>query len=145
MEKQKIEVTGFLIFTTELMTGTLLERFKRGFIPSDWTFIEWIKKTLLALKYLHEDKRIVHQDIKLENIFENNLTGEIKLADLGFAVFEDDIYKKKHFGTEGYIAPEIEEKGIRGPTNDIWSLAVSFIKLMTGDNDSNPYVAIDKI
>ena len=40
-------------------------------------------------------KSIVHQDIKLENLFENNLTGEIKVADLGHSTYESEIYYKE--------------------------------------------------
>jgi len=42
IDNQPEEVTGTLVFTTELMTGTLLDSFKMGFIPSDQIFIEWI-------------------------------------------------------------------------------------------------------
>jgi serine/threonine protein kinase len=35
IEEQKKEVTGTQLFTTELMTGTLLGNFKRGSIHSD--------------------------------------------------------------------------------------------------------------
>jgi len=40
-------------------------------------------------------KNILHQDIKLDNIFENDLTGEVKLGDLGFASYLDSIPEQK--------------------------------------------------
>jgi len=43
IDEQDKNLLGVKVFTTELMTGTILERFRRGFIPSDSTFINWIK------------------------------------------------------------------------------------------------------
>ena len=43
IEHQEKDLLGIQAFTTELMTGTILERFRRGYIPSDSTFINWIK------------------------------------------------------------------------------------------------------
>jgi len=47
---------------------------------------------------------------------------------------------------EQYESPEIEgANDNRGPWIDIWALSVAFIKLLTGDKDSKPEVAIAKI
>ena len=95
---------------------------------------------------MHDTKNIIHQDVKLDNLFENKLTGEIKLGDLGFATFLDEIHGKEKIRNEGYEAPEIEGgQDNRGPWIDIWALSVTFIKLLTGDKDSHPLVAIEKI
>jgi serine/threonine protein kinase len=95
------------------------------------------------LLYLHEEKGIVHQDIKLENLFTNNLSAQIKLGDFGFAQFIKDFGKTDIANTEGYSAPELKQ-GIRGAHNDIYSLAVTFIKLLTGDNGDSE-IALKKV
>ena len=87
---------------------------------------------------MHEQKLMIHQDIKLENIFHNVLTGEVKIGDFGFAIPIKDVYDVKVAGTEGYIPPELKmvpPEG-RGPKNDVYSVAISFIRLLTGDKDT---------
>jgi len=65
------------------------------------------------LDFIHQ-KKIVHRDIKLDNILINKIEeGEfnVKIADFGLAVFlpEGDESPKLHekCGTPCYIAPEI--------------------------------------
>ena len=48
---------------------------------------KWSRQILCGLNYLHNLKPdpVVHRDIKLENIFINSHSGEIKIGDLGLA------------------------------------------------------------
>ena len=75
-----------------------------------------IRQIGLALKYLHAH-RIIHRDIKLENVLLSNSNSissfRAKLADFGLAetILESetnsaDAHKS---GTTGYLAPEILE------------------------------------
>lgn len=62
-----------------------------------------------AIGYLHENK-IVHRDIKLENILvnknsEGNLTA-VKLGDFGLATKIDDSLLNQKCGSPVYVAPE---------------------------------------
>lgn len=56
-------------------------------------------------------KRIIHRDIKLDNILVNDIEGgdfEIKIADFGLCSFTPDnqfIYQR--CGSPGYVAPEV--------------------------------------
>lgn len=74
-------------------------------------------------------RNIAHRDIKLENILlDENLN--VKLADFGVAgIIEDPI--PKHFGTEGYLAPENYEGNGRGDTSDMFALGVILFILVT--------------
>ena len=88
---------------------------------------------------------MIHQDIKLENIFHNVLTGEVKIGDFGFAILLKDVYSVEVAGTEGYMAPELKmDPPERGTFNDIYSVTISFIRLLTGDNDT-PQEDIEKL
>jgi serine/threonine protein kinase len=66
---------------------------------------------LRGLNYLHTTKKVVHRDLKLENILlvsqdRGNL--EIKIADFGFAKKLDDVETEYlQCGTPLYMAPEV--------------------------------------
>ena len=102
------------------------------FSPDESTTI--LCQSLLGLEYLHEQK-IVHRNIKSENIFvqERYSTLHIKLADFGLA--KADSRLKTICGTHTYVAPEIAKYiGLPEPAMDeiytdavdIWFLGVVF-------------------
>lgn len=70
-----------------------------------------IEQILLALDFFQR-KKIVHRDIKLENILissiEDRAEFDIRIADFGLAIFtpEDDRVSGK-CGSPGYVAPEV--------------------------------------
>lgn len=60
-----------------------------------------------SLNYMHE-RKIVHRDLKLENILiDDNLN--LKVADFGFACYKSIDALKSYRGTMTYMAPEIKE------------------------------------
>lgn len=61
-----------------------------------------------AVDTLHTKAQYAHLDIKLENILIGN-DFKLKLCDFGFAQDVNEDIKMK-YGTESYIAPEIETR-----------------------------------
>ncbi|CAD7936919.1 unnamed protein product [Amoebophrya sp. A25] len=74
-----------------------------------------VREFLSVLRYLHEDKRIVHGDIKPGNVL-IDMKNKLKLCDFGSAiqVASSGFLQTCTCGTEGYRAPEITDAGTMG-------------------------------
>ncbi|CAO2608043.1 Sperm motility kinase [Lemmus lemmus] len=90
------------------------------------------RQVVSAVHYLHQ-RRIVHRDIKLENILIDR-EGKVKLCDFGLAIqVAEGQMLKKVCGSLLYMAPEIlASKPYDGLAVDMWSLGVLLYVLVTG-------------
>ncbi|KAI8091437.1 kinase-like domain-containing protein [Gilbertella persicaria] len=103
-----------------------------------------------AIRYLHEDAKVCHKDLKLENILLQD-NDHVKLCDFGLAMCQQPlkINPVTHLplspdlsdsddncagGSLAYAAPEQikSTKAIGCPSTDIWSLGVILYALVTG-------------
>jgi serine/threonine protein kinase len=79
------------------------------------------------------DRKILHQDLKPDNILLKS--GTYKIADFGLSVFyEGHTYDDRRQGTVSYIAPEkLTVREYRGhPKSDVYSMGVIMFELMMG-------------
>jgi len=60
-------------------------------------------------EYLHEEKGVVHRDLKLENILVDSDLN-IKICDFGFAKCNKINKMKSFLGSLSYMAPEIRSQ-----------------------------------
>lgn len=102
-----------------------------------------------VLDYLHSQKPkpIIYGDIKPHNIILTK-EGFVKLVDFGVAsVLDNDSGGKTakglpaettFIGTRGYAAPEQYTGAPVGPSADIYSLGITLIQLMTGQEPTRP-------
>ena len=91
----------------------------------------FLHQILDAMEYMH-GKRVVHRDLKLENILvTDNL--DLKVADFGFACYKSIDHLKSYRGTMTYMAPEIKEnKEYKGTQVDMFSIGVIIFIIVQG-------------
>lgn len=103
------------------------------------TALPLIRQILSAVSYLHQNG-ICHRDIKPSNILIDKgkdlpYLGEAKLSDFGFAVNLTDNDKTTSaccVGTEDYMAPEVLGEHRFSSKSDVWSLGVTFYRMLCG-------------
>jgi len=95
-----------------------------------------ILQLIEGLEYLHRN-RIVHRDIKSDNILLQKVDGKtiVKLTDFGLArrlPQDSDVIKCDVQGTPLYLAPETILADPIGPAVDIWACGVILFLLLVG-------------
>ena len=90
------------------------------------------KQIIEGLKYIHK-KKIIHRDIKLDNLL-IDLSNTIKICDFGVSrKIEKGNVIYERCGTPAYIAPEIYAKiGYEGCQCDIWSAGITLYYILSG-------------
>ncbi|CAO3634625.1 unnamed protein product [Mucor fragilis] len=100
------------------------------------------RQVVAAVGHLH-DHRIVHRDIKDENVI-LDLKGGVRLIDFGSAAYMKEGRQYETFvGTLDYAAPEIlKGQTYTGPPQDIWACGTLLYTLIYREN---PFYNIDEI
>ena len=82
--------------------------------------------------YLAHAGNILHRDVKLENIFRDEETGQYKLGDFGLTKYVEDGKAETVAYTDGYGAPEISRRlyDNYGATADIYSFGITLYLLL---------------
>ena len=109
---ETFETNRHMILTMELCAGGDLLNFVRKRKKLDEGVSKVIFKQLIeGLQYIHK-KRILHRDIKLDNILLDG-KGNVKIADFGFScIFDPNDGLDTIIGTPLYMAPEILKKEV---------------------------------
>jgi NIMA (never in mitosis gene a)-related kinase len=104
---------------------------QRGKLFSENEVLDIFVQVLLAMKHVH-DRKVLHRDIKGQNIFLMK-SGLIKLGDFGISkVLTNTVDKARTMvGTPYYLSPEIIENRPYSFKSDVWSLGVLLYELCT--------------
>ena len=113
--------------------GDLAEKIKaqKGKYFSENMILDIFVQLCLALKHVH-DRKILHRDIKAQNVFLMK-NGIVKLGDFGIAkvLNKTTDNAKTMVGTPYYLSPEIVDNKPYNFKSDVWSLGVLFYEMCT--------------
>ncbi|XP_029065574.1 serine/threonine-protein kinase Nek5-like isoform X4 [Monodon monoceros] len=114
--------------------GDLMKRIKkqRGVLLSEDQILSWFVQISLGLKHIH-DRKILHRDIKTQNIFLSKNGMVAKLGDFGIARVLNNTMElaRTCVGTPYYLSPEICQNKPYNNKTDIWSLGCVLYELCT--------------
>ncbi|KAI5628595.1 serine/threonine-protein kinase Nek5 [Silurus asotus] len=121
--------------------GDLMQKIilQKGKPFSEEQITDWFVQMCLGLKHIH-DRKILHRDIKAQNVFLSHGDKRVKLGDFGIARVLNNTAElvMTWVGTPNYISPEICENKPYNNKTDIWSLGCILYELCTL---KHPFVA----
>ncbi|XP_063691739.1 serine/threonine-protein kinase Nek1-like isoform X2 [Bolinopsis microptera] len=107
---------------------------QKGQLFSEEQILDWFAQTCLAIKHVH-DRKILHRDIKSQNIFLTSVDGKltIKLGDFGISRVLRNTAElaRTCIGTPYYLSPEICENRPYNNKSDVWALGCVLYELAT--------------
>ena len=126
------ETETHILIIMEYVRGDLLGFIRKRAKISESTAKIIFKQIIKGLQYIHK-KKIVHRDIKLDNVL-IDLTNTVKICDFGVCrILQPGDVMYEHCGTPAYIAPEIfKDEGYEGFSCDVWSAGVTLYYMLAG-------------
>uniref|UniRef100_A0A3B1JKU1 non-specific serine/threonine protein kinase n=1 Tax=Astyanax mexicanus TaxID=7994 RepID=A0A3B1JKU1_ASTMX len=114
--------------------GDLMKKIsmQRGQPFKEQQIMDWFVQICLGLKHIH-DRKVLHRDIKAQNIFLTQGGSKVKLGDFGIARLLNNTVElaRTCVGTPYYLSPEICENRPYNNKTDMWSLGCVLYELCT--------------
>ena len=112
--------------------STFINDYHKHYSEDTLKYMMWM--SAMGIKSLH-DRNVLHRDIKSDNVLCRPSSGEIKLADLGLAVFltENQNWRKTRQGTTNWLSPEIVNGVIYSKEVDIWAYGAMLHEMGKGE------------
>ena len=94
--------------------------------------VNWFVQLCLGIKHIH-DRKILHRDIKTQNIFLNRQASIVKVGDFGISKVMNSTVElaRTCIGTPYYLSPEICEGRPYNHKSDVWSLGCVLYELVS--------------
>lgn len=135
------EDNGTFYYVMDFIDGMNLNDYIKSNSPSEQTAVGIIKEVANALEYMHEEKQMLHLDLKPGNVMRRKSDGHIFLIDFGLSKHYDangapETSTTIGLGTAGYAPVEQANQAKNGdfrPTIDVYSLGATLYKLLTHD------------
>jgi serine/threonine protein kinase/Ca2+-binding EF-hand superfamily protein len=137
----KVSRKAYPVIVMELLDGCDLYEasYVHHLITSEKSLAQLFHSILKALQSLH-DNRLIHRDLKLENImtldYRSADSGAIKIIDYGSMVellSEETLYRDQAIvGTLSYLAPESYHYFDYSTKSDIWQVGCCLFSLLSG-------------
>ena len=126
---------GIFYFAMELVDGETMSSIlkQKKVIPVNQA-VDIVRQIAEALDYAWQEEKLVHRDIKPDNIMLTS-SGRAKLADLGLAKVGNETGStdgEEVMGTPQYISPEQLTGDELDNRTDIYCLGATFYHLLTG-------------
>lgn len=142
---------GTFYYVMDYIDGMNLNDYVKRYSPSEKTAVEIIKEAASALLYMHEEKHMLHLDLKPGNIMRRKGDGHIFLIDFGLSKHYDsngapETSTNIGLGTPGYAPSEQGNKAKNGefrPTIDVYALGATLYKLLTRETPPHASEIID--
>ena len=130
---------GTFYYVMDYIEGQNLNDYVKSHHVDEAEATNIIKSVADALIYMHEEKHMLHLDLKPGNVMRRNNDGHIFLIDFGLSKhFSEDGQPETSttigLGTAGYAPIEQGNKAKNGefrPTIDVYALGATFYKLLT--------------
>jgi outer membrane protein assembly factor BamB/serine/threonine protein kinase len=118
--------------------GTVRTRYLRGTRLPLETIVSYVNQVADALQYIHEQKKLVHRDVKPENMLLRT-DQDLLLSDFGISAIEqsvNNLITRKRIGlsasgTTSYMAPE-QVQGDPHPASDQYALGIVVYEWLCG-------------
>ena len=133
---------NFYIVTEYINGGSMLDLLKKNVAQGKYieekTIWDLIVQSLSGLLYLHENKKIIHRDIKPDNIL-LDLEGRLKISDFGVSAIKSEEVEElvKCHGTVAgpiqFMSPEMCFGGTYDFKSDIYMLGLTFFFMLSND------------
>ena len=134
------EKDNFYIITEYINGGSLLDLLRKNIedrkLIEEKTIWYHLVQSLSGLVYLHEKKKIIHRDVKPDNILLNS-DGRLKISDFGVSAIDSEEVEdliKCHGTVAGpiqFMAPEMALGGTYDFKSDIYMLGITFFMMMS--------------
>ena len=130
---------GTFYYVMDFIEGQNLNDYIKSHYIDEAEAVSIIKSVADALIYMHEEKHMLHLDLKPGNVMRRNSDGHIFLIDFGLSKHystdgQPETSTTIGLGTAGYAPIEQGNKAKNGefrPTIDVYALGATFYKLLT--------------